>query len=243
MRFSKTLALIALLVGGATELKAQCNFLLLGVGTCASAAPPAGITLVANGAKALGNNGGTTDAINSTGANFCALAVATDAGVTLVAGDISDSTAASWTLSGNATYGAGARIHVFWAVLTGAASHTFTVTKNSSFAAAAAQCFSGVNATPYDQQSGDSASGTIQPASALTPSVDNSLVVSALATTAASTLGTPAGYTKTDEIGFGSTYGVAFAYVVQGAATSTQPAWTSSAGSALGTQAVVFKPS
>jgi hypothetical protein len=194
-------------------------------------------------ADALGNNGGTTGTVDSTGANLLVLAVATDNPVTLVAGDISDSKSnASWVLAGNATYGATARLHIFYHLAPSVGSgHTFTVTKTSSFCSAAVACFSGAHASPFDQESGDTGTAAIKPASSLTPSADNCLVVTALSLTLASTITEPSGYAKTDEVGYGSTYGVSMAYAIQTTATATQPEWTSTAGFGMGVQAVVFK--
>ncbi len=205
-------------------------------------------SIIAHRADALGANGGTTGtAIDSSGANLIVLAIATDAGVTLVSGDVSDSKGNTYTLVG-ATYGTTVRTHTFYkAAPTVGSGHTFTVTKTSSFAALASIAASGAHATPLDLEDGaNSANSPIQPTTGITPSQANCLVTSAWGeSTVGGAVTGPSGYSTPDTVDTsgGSNFGVGFAYLIQTSATFTQPQWAEVGGGSMSTQVVSFKAS
>lgn len=195
----------------------------------------------------LGANGGTTGIVDTSGANLIVLAVAAYTGVTLAAGDISDNKSnTSWVLAGGATYGPDAtRIHTFYHLTPSVGTgHTFTVTKTSSFCSSAVASFSGAHTSPYLSQDGGNATSTsVLPVTGVTPSEADCLVVSALADNDGGTLTDPAGFTRTNRQvkDPGNAYGIALAYMIQGAAALARPSWTSASSVELATQVVAFK--
>lgn len=208
------------------------------------------ISYVTNGhvGSSLGQHGGTSGTFDSTGGDLLVIAVAADSGVTLVAGDISDSKGnSSWVRVG-ATYASGTatRIHIFYhASPTVGTSHTVTVTKNSSFASICVATFSGAHTSPLDLEAGGGqASGTsVQPSASITPSEANCVVISGLVDNDGGTLTDPSGFTRTDRVAHigGTSYGSAMAYKIQGSATSEQPQWSWTNTTDGATQAASFK--
>ncbi len=197
----------------------------------------------------LGQNGGTSSpSFDSSGANLLVLAVSSDNAVTLVAGDISDSTSNTYTRVGG-TYTSGTvRINTFYCVNPNvSASHTFTVTKTNCYSEIAVIAASGAHASPLDlEDGGNSVVSPTSPATGITPSVDNCLVVSAFAESVnGGSVTGPAGY-STPDLGdsFNSIeFGLGLCYQIQTTATFTKPAWAETGSLSSATQVVSFKPS
>lgn len=199
-------------------------------------------------ADSLGQNGGTSGSINSTGCDFIVLAVATDSGATLVASDISDNRSnTSWVLSGSSTTAGFVRIHLFYHVNPSVGSgHTFTVTKANCYAAICVAGFTGSHLTaPQDQSDGGgTASGTsISPATGITPSEPDCLVITTLGDDNGGTISDPATYTRTDSqahVAFTS-YGCTMAYKIQTSASAEDPSWSSTNTTGLVVRVASFK--
>lgn len=202
------------------------------------------MALVANGAVA-GPNGGTTAAVDTTGATFL---------VAFVAGigtrTVSDSKTNTWVpLTDEGGTDPSGRLFYVTNPTVGT-GHTFTVSGTSIFATLCVQAHSGVDiVSPHDQEAvGGSGSGwtnaNAQPGS-ITPPGDGYLIVAGFGTA----IGTPfdgidSGLTITNEIQFagGNNYAGAMAYVYQTTGAPINPLWDfagTQAGSLVGSS---FEP-
>jgi hypothetical protein len=203
--------------------------------------------LVSNRADGLGQNGGTSGAINSTGANLIVLAVGSYQPTALAAGDISDSQSNAWTMQGQYSISSNNKISLFYkAAPTTNASHTFTVTKTDCYAAICVAAFSGAHASPFDDEDGGDNAGlsaVVSPATGITPAANNALVISALTMGAShGALTEPTGFTllNTNAYVDSVSFGVSMAYDIQGTAAATDPEWTASATTVLATVVASF---
>lgn len=196
-------------------------------------------SLVSSRQDRLGVNGGTSGALDTTGATHLYLPIATDAGVTLVGGDISDSKGnASWSLKGSTYAYTFGRIHLFEHLTPSVGTgHTVTVTKTNSFANLVVLAFAGGHASPFDQSNGNNTSGatTLQPGS-VTPTTDEQLIITAVNPDIGSSLTIDAPFTPElyDDAGQASvTYGIGVAYEIQTTATARNPTWTRGASGGM----------
>lgn len=201
-------------------------------------------TAGAHRADSLGPNGGTSAALASTG-DILWLAVSTDSGVTLVAGDISDSNSNTWVLVGTTPNGGFTRIHLFVAknAVTGS-GHTFTVTKASCYAAMCVFSASNSDTTsPTDQTNAAGTTGTSIASGSVTPSVDDEIVISCLADDNGGAITDPSGFTHLDtQAHIGSTsYGCSMAYKIQTTAGAENPSWTVASSTGITTAVGTFK--
>lgn len=193
-------------------------------------------------------SGGTSSAINTTGANFIAFAVGyyeqgTGTGV-------SDSKGNTYTLL--TTYASGAfQTKNFIAYCLNpvvGSGHTFTVGGSNIYSYGQVSAFSGAAASSvFDTENGQGVTGsftTVQPGS-VTPASNGSLIVTGLAENeSATSFSINAGFTITDQSGNigGTQIGGGFAYLVQGSATAVNPTWTLNATSTFASAAIaVFK--
>ena len=200
-----------------------------------AAAAPTTYTLVNSTAGGLGSAGGTSAAIDSTGATLL-IAVVTSAssGAT-----IADSKSNVWTALNQ--YGTIAPYTtIFYAKNpTVGAGHTVTVT--GTYVGACFAAFSGADlSAPFDAQQNGNSSGATQPGS-ITPAENNALVIGSAGegggaapnTTSMTMLGSWA-------FSGGNWYGGGAAYSIQTTATPINPTWT---GAALNGLAIAsFKP-
>lgn len=193
------------------------------------------IALVTNTAKGTAQNGGTTNAIDTTGANLIVVAIAYFSGTI---SSISDSKSNTWTALTNAANGSN-EFRLFYCLNpTVGSGHTFTVSASSQYPTICVAAFSGVKtASAFDQQS---AVGSTNPGS-VTPTEDNELVVTGLCGDCDAT-STYSGFTVTNAIAFtgGSFMGGAMAYKVQTTATTVNTAW-SATGSVRASGIATFK--
>lgn len=186
--------------------------------------------------EALGQNGGTTSAIDMTGANFIWIAVVRDTGTSIT---LSDSSSNSYTALDDPE----TKIKFFYkAGATVSNSMTFTVSGTNIYAAITVLGFSGVHSSPLDQS--NTATGgfgqSFQPGS-VTPSEDNEVLCTAVyfnanhGTVTINSSFTPSpAYTVA--FSSGVNYGIAAAYQIQTTATTRNPtfSWTSDAGCTAG---------
>jgi len=200
-------------------------------------------TLIATSSVA-GLNGGTTAATSTTGATLLVLGVSLDTAGTPT---ISDNRGNTWTQLTSHT-SAFARVRFYYAVNpTTSASHTVTVTSTGAAVSAHFAAFSNVaTSSPFDQQNGANGTpvGTLQTGS-ITPTVDGSLLVTALAfNSAGSPISIDLSFTETGEIDFlGSNYyGSALAFLVQGSAAAINPTWTRTGTNDMAANIASFKP-
>lgn len=182
--------------------------------------------LVAHISKALGAAGGTSDAIDTTGATLAIIGVVSYTAI----GSVSDSKGNTWTpltLYGDAGTTRQARFY-YCVNPTVGSGHTFSTsgTLTSIFVLA----FSGNAATPFDRENGAGTDGTttFQPGS-VTPSQANEIVVSMVGYFSSDVNATiNSGFTRVDVTDFnsGSNLAGAIAWKQQTSATSENPTWT-----------------
>lgn len=179
-------------------------------------------TLVAH---AIGNTGSpiTTSAIDTTGADLF-----TAFGAYPLSNTPTDSKSNSWNaLTARSGYG-----RLFWSTPTSVGSgHTFSLT-DSGGTVLAIQAWRGSAASPFDQQNGftgDYPTNVWKPG-AVVPTENNELVVCGAGLGSgiggAGTLSIDSGFTISDQVPYGSNYYCGFAYLVQTAAGSVNPEWT-----------------
>lgn len=194
---------------------------------------------------ATGGNTFTSGPMDSSGTTLLVAAVSH---ITSVSPTLSDSKSNTWALIRSQVFGtSGFQLDLYYVKNpTVGTGHTFTLTGSAFFGSVAALACSGTDTTAnVDQQNGtDGAQGqtysTFQPGS-VTPSVNNEVVVTGLASDTTYTI--DGGYTITDQfpVAGGAAYGVAIAYLVQTTATATNPTWTISTASATTASIATFK--
>jgi hypothetical protein len=204
------------------------------------------IALVSNAIVTGGASGGTTSAINTTGATLLVAFISsfTDSAVT-----VSDSKGNTWVgLTVQTAVQPHARI--YYAVNpTVGTGHTFTCSGSSIYSAACFAAFSGVVTTsPFDVQNGQSGgaqSNTTARPGNMTPSVDGELVIVGVSMASTETVTAPSGFAITNQVAYsgGVNFGGAMAYAVQTTATTTNPLFTGfGADTAGGVVGATFKP-
>lgn len=187
---------------------------------------PENFALVSQVSQALGVNGGTTSGIDTTGSAFIALALsyydATSGAI--AAGSITDSKGNTYTAATNYTSSNHA-VRIFYCLspIVGA-GHTFTASVTATYSVLSALAFSVSPAPSFEAVSG--AAGAIP--GSLTPSVDNSLVISA-----GVGLGSAGALTADGDFTTHSTAGVdgvnvagGIAYLIQTTAAAANPTWS-----------------
>jgi hypothetical protein len=188
-----------------------------------------------------GATGGTTGAIDTTGASLIVVSVSWAA--------FADANTPTDN-KGNAylaltQHASGTTKHQFWYATTPTVGpgHTFTVTSGGSiYPAIIVQAFSGAPATPFETQNGGSG---FSPASAgsITPAANGALVVTGIA--GASALGSlsvsPAMTQTTVPFVGGVTNPGATAFLVQAVAAAITPVWTYTGGSGTALSVASFR--
>ena len=208
------------------------------------------ITFINSLAQNLGSSsGGTTSALNTTGANFIAACVSFWTSGTAV--NFSSSPSNTWTkLTPYGQADLNPQIVIFYAE-NAAVGTTQTFTSNTaySYPSVTVMAFSGVKTTSsFDVQNGNSlglGSFTIQPGS-ITPSLDHEMVISCIS-----------GYTGvgTDSFSINSSYiqkgnitsvgsqsmANGGAYIIQGTKSATNPTWTDASNNTHASSIASFK--
>lgn len=178
------------------------------------------IALVDHTAAGLGTNGGTSPAINTTGATLIVVAISSFAAIPGT-GSLADSKGNTWIALDNTS--TAERLFYCSSPIVGS-GHTFTVTITGSYSSVAVLAFSGVSGVPDLNLS----QGANHPNPALTPPAhDNELLVSTCyIPTAPGTV--TGGFTIVDSVPFvGGTYvGVQSGYLIQTTATALDPVWS-----------------
>lgn len=192
------------------------------------------IALVSHvGRSNAGNNGGTSTAINTTGATLLVFHVARFGGNTTSSAP-SDSAGNTWTALTVHTEGTGGSgtYSKIWYVLnpTTNASHTFTYTSTGAGCIFQVSAFSGV--AGFDVEGGAiNVGGNSVQIGASFPSYNNSLILSCIADISSSH-SIDSSFTITDSAASaGGNYGGGMAYLIQSGTTSSiNPTWTISNG-------------
>lgn len=188
------------------------------------------MALVANTAKAsTDTNEITSDAIDTTGANFIVIGIGFYNGTTPNP-SVSDSKGNTWTaLTNRASTIVSTRQYYCFAPTVGS-GHTFTVSGVVSYPAIAVQAWSGIAASPADQENGATTSGSWATVStgSVTPSQANTVLVASLAFEAGGgTTAINSGFTISNTIAYGTSEGVSLAYKILTSADATNPEWSS----------------
>lgn len=198
---------------------------------------------VASTVKGLTQNGGTTDAVNTTGAN---LLVAVGSWYPASGGapnlTITDSYGNTWTgLTARELGNTKVRLWYSAAPIVGS-GHTLSTSTGDSYSTLWFGAFSGAAASPFDQESGATTGGatSLAPGS-VTPSEAGCLCVTGV-TSDGSTLTVPTGYTGgVANYSVGVHMGGGGAYLIQGAAAATNPAWAAAASAGMAAALATFK--
>src|SRR5678815_237187 len=192
--------------------------------------------LIASTGGYLGSSsGGTSSAINTTGANFLLVSVAhySDAGGQVSTSNLSDSKVGNtWNqLTWRGSSGQTAH-RFFWCVPASVGSgHTVTIsTPFNSYPVIAFYAFDNMAASPFDVENGastgGSGSGSYSVGSNLTPTYNNEVFFSALACGD----GTPGSVTPSLSTPITDSFGGATAYEIQTTATARDPSWSWTGG-------------
>jgi Tfp pilus assembly protein PilW len=198
---------------------------------------------VAHTGKGGTANGVTSDAIDTTAANFLVICAGGSGTRT-----ISDSLGNTWTAltARVGSFGNSTRIHYCYSPTTGGA-HTFSVAGTGTYPSIFVLAFSGVAASPFDVESGGGASTpwtTVAPGAA-TPSQANSLAITSIyGASFGSTPTINGGYTVSDYTpgSGGNSYAGAAAWQVLTASSAQNPTWTAPSSQAEGAAALaIFK--
>lgn len=198
-------------------------------------------SLIANTFSVGTSGGGTTPAIDTTGADiiFCGVVYSTGFAPTLT-----DSKSNSWTPVGSAqeSISNGCQLFICQGGTVGA-GHTFTVTGTTSFASVFVEAFSGSAASPTDQITGSQGNGFSRDAGSITPSENNEIII-AIFVNFGSDAGQSmdSGMTLTDtQSATVPTWGSSMGYKIQTTATAIDVIGTSDSSNNNAIQVASFK--
>jgi len=188
------------------------------------------VAYVRRGFGALGGpwsvpaNGGTTDPVDTTGANLLVVSVGCFGGATV---SVSDSKANTWFALTKHT-GSQADHRIYYAKnATVGTGHTFTVTASGGYPGVVVYAFSGADPTaPFDTENGAGTSSSSGPLStgSITPSGDGAYIVSGLQYGNGSNTSITVTTALTSNVLI--TDACATAYTVQATAAAINPAWS-----------------
>lgn len=185
------------------------------------------ITLISS-TKSAGTAGSTTPAINTTGANFIAIAIAGGNAVETV----SDSKGNTYTALTTQTTSGPDSVLYYCVSPTVGTGHTFTNAATSSFSVIMVAAFSGLlTSGTFDVQNGATSGATVTSiqTGSITPSANNELIVSGFAgNVGATSISIDSGFTivQSSPYNAGTSYAGGLAYFVQSTASAVNPAWS-----------------
>lgn len=204
----------------------------LGVGLLAPRIARAGMFgLVSHRADYLGQNGGTSGSIDTTGADLLVLVIGNN---NSGAGTVTDSKSNTWYALTTETL---CTIHYAKNPTVGP-GHTITLSAGEVYASVCFAAFSGANiASPFDQENG-APNDNASPGS-ITPSVDNCLVVGGATHSGLSTRTVDGSMTLLDTSPAGYYTCCQLAYRIQTTKAAINPVWTPTFGACV---IASFKP-
>lgn len=204
-------------------------------------------TLVASG-KGAGAGGGTSAALNTATSKLFVVTVACYAGSGGTCNTASDSSSNTWTRIGTGTVLNSFQFNIFYVISpTTSGSHTFTTTCASAncFAAMEVQAWTESGTPVFDVSNFGNAASSSTAAGSVTPTVNNSLLVTGSGNDGASTVSSiDTGFTKTDDNQFNSgvNVGGAIAYFQQSTAAAINPTWSATSATTFVAGIASFKP-
>lgn len=205
------------------------------------------IALIANTIATPGANGGSTSAIDTTGATLIVVLTAEYLGG--IGHSVSDSKGNTWTPLTQQQAGAGlySRVRIYYTIPTSVGSgHTFTFSGSGGHPVIMVQAFSGTKSSgAFDAENGAStnSAGTLSPGS-ITPSEDNCVVTQLVCNDNLGAMASIDGsYVVSDSTGAvgGTNVAGTAAYKVQTTATATNPTWTLGGTADAAAAAACFK--
>jgi hypothetical protein len=229
------------------SVKTKCNLAVANIKSINGLDTTAGggaIEFVVETSQAGSSNGVTTGSIDTTGADFL-VAVACDF-TSGLGGTFSDSKSNTWnTISASST--GFTRTQIAWSVPSSVGSgHTFSFLGTNTFPSIAVMAFSGVNSSPFVQDSQNQGTGvTSLTAGSVSPLSDGCLVFTgigfgssfaSLAINESFILGTPVSYNP------GTNFGVSAAYFIQVGAITNNPEWSWSGSAEVAASIASFTP-
>jgi len=201
------------------------------------------IAVVSNTIKLSANdNSVTTDAIDTSGADFIAIVLTTFSGS---AGTLSDSKGNTWTPRTYYGSAGDARVRIYYCASAVVGSgHTFSFTETAKFPALSVIALSGVHATPYDVENGNATSvgGTTRQPGSVTPSEDNEILITGYSGYSSALSSINSGFTLLDS-GTYNTHAMTtgLAYKIQTTAGAENPTWTSVGSNSCAAAIATFK--
>ena len=204
-------------------------------------------SLLANVLK-QGRNTSVSSAINTTGSNLIIVAIASYNPNT--APVLSDSAGNTWTALTEVVEGGITRLRLYYSYApTTSATHTFTCTGTDIYVGFSVTAYSGASSSPFDVENSNKSNGVsiaTLTAGSVTPSVDDELIVAAIASGSIgeqSPLSINSGFTiaNTSVNLSGEAFGVSLAYIIQTTKGTVNPtfSWTGNAETA--TSIATFK--
>lgn len=188
------------------------------------------MSIVAHTAAAPGANGGTTSAIDTSGATGIYVHISEYLGASGFS--LSDSKGNTWTPRTQYSSGSVSRTRIYYCENpTVGSGHTFTYSGSGGYPTICVEAHSGTKtSSSYDQENGatNTATNSLQPGS-ITPTENNELIISGAAQyIEAAISNVDSGFTVSDGIGAvsGTNVGGTMAYLYQGAAAAINPTWT-----------------
>lgn len=206
----------------------------------------AAIALVNHTIFATGYNGGTTSAIDTTGANFLVISLSTYEAYATVT-SVSDSKGNTWVpLTKHLQAGTNDAVRFWYSKnATVGTGHTFTVAKTTGYIAFEVMAFSGVDtSSPFDVENGNgfTGGGSSLTTGSVTPSQNNSLILVDFTTDIGTTVNSiDSSFSITDKAS-ASPVTTAAAYLIQGTAAAVNPTWSFGSVARAVAGIAVFKP-
>lgn len=184
------------------------------------------ITVVTQTRFTGGNTGGTSSALNTTGANLLVLTISPWSEVSGIS--VSDSKGNTWNALTNRV-GIGPATRIYYCVPSSVGSgHTFTVSASANFfGQIGVLAISGAAASPLYSEIGGTGNSPLS-AGMLSPPEDGCLIVTSVCTyTSSHSHSIGGGFTSsTTNYVSGVTMGGGYAYLIQSAAAAVTPTWT-----------------
>lgn len=204
-----------------------------------------GPSLIASTIVGGGASGVTSSGIDTTGANFIVVGVVYYNLGTPSSPALTDNKSNTWTALTSQTAATGKTLLYYCFGPTVGSGHTFSFGGNNVYSSIAVSAWSGIATSPFDVENGATNNvGTSLSTGSITPSQNNTLLISCLGDTSIGTISINSGFTISGTVAYsaGNFYGLSMAYKVLSAIAATNPQWsTTGAGVELLATIASFK--